>query len=450
VSLFNLFTAWNTTFAIKAAKLDALTWLDYDVGSASFVSSGDTYTIAGTYDPTFEPTVGCYATSLPDNYLPPGASGLPVQPATVGGGCFPAEVTVTVASFADSAPDDADFAEPSLGIVVGMAGDYVLPANLSPSNPCGQISYSYQGGGVFLENTQVQVVAWNTDRQCDGTEVGQGSFNFQAAYRNSDNLVASATASGIIAFPAGSGPEGSRLVGGDYFRGFDVYFTGSMSKADGGPLTQCSGVGFTPTTITVPLTRQPSFTYGRPDSPNDVVATGPWMPCGYKRSLWNWLLGDSQLGTETQSGGLPASEIVVLPENDDSEPATHIVRLTSEGSSPTDITVTVPGRCGTIATSSTAFSKITGTVNTWRQNPLEPMRCVTIPVITGRTCAWTAVASGNIAIEEGTATGTGTGSVKAIRDSEGRLSGTITITLDNPIPSDSWRYSYSPLIIQIG
>jgi hypothetical protein len=78
------------------------------------------------------------------------------------------------------------------------------------------------------------------------------------------------------------------------------------------------------------------------------------------------------------------------------------------------------------------------------------MRCVTIPVITGRTCAWTAVASGNIAIEEGTETGTGTGSVKAIRDAEGRLSGTITITLDNPIPSDSWRYSYSPLIIEIG
>jgi hypothetical protein len=443
VSLFSMFSAWNTTLQIKQAKLDALTWLDYDVDTAEFVLPGGTFVFGGTYDPTFERPGGCYATALTPMTAFPNTSGLPIRPATVGGGCFPAEVTVNIGSFADINPPFAEDYEPSLGTVKGSAGDYVAQAAMAPSAPCQEITYSYQSPAIGAQGANV--VSARIVRQCDGTQINEIVFQFIAGHTvGANSVLVSASGNNLSVPPTG------RLQGQTRFRSFDISFTPSLSKADGGPLSQCSGVGFTPTTITVPLTKQPSFTYGRPDRPNDVVATGPWMPCGYNRRLWDWRRGDSQFGTESQPAGLPASHTVILPENDDSEPVTHTVTLTSEGSDPTDITVTVPGRCGTIATSPTAFFTITGTVNTWRQTPLEPMRCVTIPVVTGRTCTWTAVASGNIAIEEGTATGTGTGSVKAIRDSEGRLSGTITITLDNPIPSDSWRYSYSPLIIQIG
>jgi hypothetical protein len=462
-SLFDLFTAWDTTLAIKQQKLDALTWIDYDVDTASFVSGGDTYTFSGTYDPMFERPGGCYATSVTPQNAGPNFSGLPARHATVGGGCFPAEITLTVPSFdlippillaGRYTPGCVPKWEPSVPMVESFSGDYVIPATFSEAN-CHQMAY------IFFEGETGRSIAADArlEAACDGS-ISTTSQEFRSTVSHSDpcqtdpqrgtltRISASLNAiSGVSVF----------VIAAPFTLDGSVNVQESLSEqtsvAYGGPLAQCSGVGFTPTTITVPLTRQPSFTYGRPDRPNDVVATGPWMPCGYNRRLWNWRRGDSQSGSIDDgkgAAGLTASHTVILPENDDSEPATHTVTLTSEGSDPTDITVTVPGRCGTIATSPTEFFAVSGTVNTWRQTPLEPMRCVTIPVITGRTCTWTAVASGNIAIEEGTETGTGTGSVKAIRDAEGRLSGTITITLDNPIPSDSWRYSYSPLVIQIG
>jgi len=462
VSLFDLFTAWNTTSAIKQAKLDALTWLDYDVEAASFTSASGTYTIEGTYDPTFERPGGCYATSVTPLNASETFFGLPARPATAGGGCFPAEVTISVPGFTIAVPElnPANYYpgctpswSPSLELVSSLAGDHVIPARFLQTS-CNQMWYVLsdvtqgfsRNGSVLLESA------------CDG------SISMSLAAISSEASHVNPCANGLLATQAGvragfdtreaSGRYNVTIVtglgSGDVFQSGNL--AGQPSVANGGPLPQCSGVGFTPTTFTVPLTKQPSFTYGRPDRPNDVVATGPWMPCGYNSRLWNWRRGQSQTANDQDAygAGLPASHTVFLPENDDSEPATHTVTLTSEGSSPTSITVTVPGRCGTIATSPTAFFKITGTVNTWRQNPLESMRCVTIPVIAGRTCSWSAVASGNIAIEEGTGTGTGTGRVKAIRDADGNLSGTITITLDNPIPSGSWRYSYSPLIIQIG
>jgi hypothetical protein len=477
VSLFNLFTAWNTTPEIKAAKLDALTWLDYDVDTASFVSGGNTFVFGGTYDPTFERPGGCYATSI---LLPgvPDASGLPAQAANVGGLCFPSEMTVTVPSFPINPPPHPSIDwEPSLSRLRDSQADFVAKArlgNFSYQPACDRMSYAYidaetiTGTLVTDFSRRFRSIQWFLTQACNGSihQRGEAVVEYQHSTPTSPSTGIRVLLSfqfvtgfffdnGIIRETPGSGSHflivgrvdqqvGNPFVAPYYQEIIDA----ELAAADGAALPQCSGVGFTPTTITVPLTRQPSFTYGRPDRVNDVVATGPWMPCGYNRRLWDWRRGDSQAGTGSQPAGLPASQTVTLPENDDSEPVTHTVTLTSDGSDPTDITVTVPGRCGTIATDTAAFSLVSG--NTRRQNPLEPMRCVTIPVITGRTCAWTAVASGNIAIEEGTETGTGTGSVKAIRDAEGRLSGTITITLDNPIPSDSWRYSYSPLIIEIG
>jgi hypothetical protein len=461
VSLFNLFTAWNTTFAIKQTKLDALTWLDYDIETASFVSAGDTYTIGGTYDPTFERPGGCYGAST---------TGPMARPATIAGGCFPATVTVTVSDINISLGDlsEAGFTNceanwnPSLQFVNDSEGDYILTPIALTSPTCYRLSYQYdfevQEGVDPFRLVRRRTLDYEMEYLCNGS-LSVSNVYF---YANSGHLMCpgqplfnpplvgvearmqnlSGSASGYFL--------GSAVAGGSRFQ-VDGPLSVVLSVANGASLSQCNGVGFSPTTITVPLTRQPSFFYGRPDRPNDVVATGPWLPCGYSGRLWNYFRGESQTsGSQNLGAGLPASEIVVLPENDDSEPVTHTVTLTSEGSTPTDITVTVPGRCGTIATSPTAFSKISNTVNSWRQIPLENMRCVTIPVVTGRTCNWTAVASGNIAIEEGTETGTGTGSVKAIRDAEGRLSGIITITLDAPIPSDSWRYTYSPLIIYIG
>jgi hypothetical protein len=460
-SLFDLFTAWNTTLAIKQQKLDALTWLDYDVDTASFVSSGDTYTIAGTYDPTFERPGGCYGAST---------TGPMARPATIAGGCFPATVTVTVSGISISLGELSEVGftsceaswNPSLQFVNDSDGDYVLTPIAVSSPTCYQLSYQYAfevyEGDEPFRLFRRRILDYQMEYLCNGS-LSVSNVYF---YANSGHLMCpdqplfnpplvgvearmqnlSGSASGYFLGAANS--AGSRFQ-------VDGPLSGVLSVANGDSLSQCNGVGFSPTTITIPLTKQPRFTYGRPDRPNDVVATGPWMPCGYNRRLWNWRLGDSQSGDANAlfGLGLPASHTVVLPENDDSEPATHTVTLTSDGSDPTDIAVTVPGRCGTIATSA-AFFKVSGTVNTWRQIPLENMRCVTIPVVAGRTCTWTAVASGSIAVEESTATGTGTGSVKAIRDAEGRLSGTITITLDNPIPADSWRYSYSPLIIQIG
>lgn len=434
VSLFNLFAAWSTTFAIKAAKLDALTWLDYDVDTASFVSDGDTYTIAGTYDPRFERPGSCYAT---------GATPY-TRSATVGGGCFPSEITITVPDFALNPPElppprpafgcATPSWSPSIGTLRGFAGaDIIIPG---ASGDCDVIRYVkltfISDGSQYGDWLEISADSTLT-RLCNGSQIQGVTLVSLIARHYTDESPGNFNRRGVLQisvfFSSALDYVNSRFEGGSlcYLPDINTFNTaaslGNITVTEGSPLTQCSGVGFTPAAITLPTTRQPSFTYGRPGTASDVVATGPWLQC------------------------VPSSSTVVLPENDDSEPATHTVMLTSDGSSPTGITVTVPGRCGTIATS--AFSKVAGTVNTWRQTPLENMRCVTIPVVTGRTCGWTAVASGNIAIEEGTATGTGTGSVKAIRDAEGRLSGTITITLDNPIPSDSWRYSYSPLIIQI-
>jgi hypothetical protein len=435
VSLFDLFTAWSTTLAIKQAKLDALTWLDYDVSAASFVSGGATYVFGGTYDPTFERPGNCYV-------------GTRARSATVGGVCFPSEVTVTVGSFSapTQIPVDREIFGPSLDGVEGMAGDYVLGVyfltNFPSLHDCGKNSYL---GGIDGGFTKSASLEWYVDRKCDGTETQLGSVVL--IHRHIQEGTVSPA---VVTVSWRSGSSGTLQANG-FSRRYAEPLSLGVGKTNGGLAPQCSGVSFTPTAITVPLTRQPSFTYGRADRPNDVVATGPWLPCGYGGRLWNWLKGDSQSGGENNGdGGLPSSLNVVLPENDDSEPVTHTVTLTSEGSTPTDIAVTVPGRCGTIVTSATEFIKQPGAANTWRQIAPVNARCVTIPVVVGRTCSWTAVASGDIAIEDGTATGTGSGQVNAIRNADGKLSGTITISLDNPIPAGSWRYSYSPLIIQIG
>lgn len=472
VSLFNLFTAWNTTSEIKQAKLDALTWLDYDADAASFVSDGDTFVFGGEYDPTFERPGACYLTTAfadSDSRL----SGLFAKPAAVGNGCHPAEVTFTVSGIELTPPTTvvngrgevvATLPEGAFQQVIDLfktvEGDYV--AGMAFSNLftlLGNSRYFQCHKTVYAAGTPPNSsnsfaslsLAWVITDTCAGRTstwqdytadehggtIGSGGFArifFSANPRDTDALQFSGPAGGHVGFT------------GIYAPGFSSYSPFNLrdfvTVTEGAPMPQCSGVSFSPTTVDLPLTAEPRVSYGRPDSPNTVKASGPWMPCGYNRSLWRIMdISDSQ------GRGL-ASFTASLPENDDSEPVTHTVTLTSDGSPPTDITITVPGRCGTITTDTTAFSLVSG--NTRRQTPLENMRCVTIPVVAGRTCDWTAVASGNIAIKEDTATGTGTGSVTAIRDAEGRLSGTITITLDNPIPANSWRYSYSPLIIQIG
>jgi len=384
--------------------IDALTWLEFTPGVIT--KANGTYEITGTYNAGAGRYGRCYTASVADRTFA----------SDVGGTCSPAEYTVTIS---DIAPvGEVDFTVAVFAAqIASIAGDYIL-------SPLGGGCWgSYYGGGRSDLTSLVNISLGNFHgNQIPGfaytggsflTDVGfsQGDLACNALLRQSVFVRASVeTAAGSGRRCAvGFGPSHSPAIQGEKEYGSTSGFAQALFQGgqfaqyackiavtDGSPMTQCNHVTFSPTEVTGEAGKPLFISVGN-TSPNttNVAVSGEYARCGHG-VLFSY------------PGGFDLTEKFIGAGNSSSD-LTKTVRRTlmSDGSPPQVLTITLPGKCQSVATT-------TGITESQPIIASADGECISINVIpNGQSCEWTATSDSEWAvIDEEAKSGAGVGIVK--------------------------------------
>ena len=377
-------------------SIDALTWLEFTPGVIT--KANGTYEIAGTYNAAAGRHGKCHTASVADKAFD----------SDVGGECHPAEYTVTIS---DIAPvGDVHFTVALFAAqIASIAGDYIL----SPvGGGCWQSHYEGTRSdliiSVLLGNFRGNTIPGFA---YTGNPFLMGDLACNAPLRQSVFVRAS------LENPAGSGrrcavnfgPSHSPAIQGEndysstrgtaqalFQGGQSAEYSCSISVNAGSPMTKCNNVTFSPTEVTGEAGKPVFISVGAP-SPDttNVAVSGEYAKCGHGVLLS--FPGGFNLTEKFIDAGSSASDL------------TKTVRRTlmSDGSPPQVLTITLPGKCQSVTTTTGIFD-------------FQPIYasagggCVVINVIpNGQSCGWTATSDSDWAvIDEETSSGTGLGMVK--------------------------------------
>lgn len=436
VEFFTPFTVYATPSGGNTHyQLDALTWLEFTPGVVT--KPEGSYEIKGTYDAGAYRYGACYTSSKPNNTFQP----------DVGGVCQPAEYTVTISDFL---PDgwQRDGGEWLNEQVASFEGDYVLTPEFGG---CWQSGYrgdfgndnksitiyfsTWHGTGSNAAHVFYGFFWWNygqnsNDWTCNaivrrGVSVRVSIKDQTAGYWSSrtggvahDPKIAANFEEGFDSFPLVIGKPDIFPPG--FYAGYKV----TVSAQAGSPMTQCKNMKFSPTEITRENEsyRDSWLTLG--PSGSDVTVSGDNLRCGYGILDFSGRVDTNNL---VRDYSLDTSLFNTYTKRD----TPFVVKRTmfSPGSPPQVVTITVPGKCETIAT--TTGSSV--------YNPIIAPKaggCVVISVVpTGPSCAWTATGGSEWAvIDEKTQSGIGVGLVKVrvspLSQGVRRSQVTLTLTAD--------------------
>jgi hypothetical protein len=391
-------------------SLDALTWLEFTPGVVT--KPEGTYEIKGTYDAGAHKYGLCYTSSVADKTFQPG----------VGGVCQPAEYTVTINGFTpltghNAAENDTlrEILDEGDVKLANYVGDYVL-------NPvAGGCRYSWYEGGQFdagyrlihIQMTNFHGTGWGAPSPVYG--FGSVDMDFNMDF-NCDAISRQAVT--ITPERYGLAFTGHSPAIGQYESGYDsipgalyvgpgigvaAYTRCSISTSAGSPMTQCKNMKFAPTEITREFNSYVDSWLTLGPNGSDVTVSGDNLKCGY-----GILDFSGRVDTDNLQRDYSLDKSIFTTYTPRDTPFVVKRTMFSPGSPPQVVTITVPGKCQSITTT---------TGNTYGQGPITAPRaggCVVITVVpTGPSCAWTATGGSEWAvIDDQTKSGVGVGLVK--------------------------------------
>lgn len=451
VYLYEFFTGYPMPFSLTNSSAptqwvppDALTWLEFVEEAQPLAKADGTYTIGGQYDPADGRYGACYG-SFRQSFF--GSSVFDrefVGSAWRGGVCPPSQYTLTI-SDVRIADESNTWSQPD----TYLEGDYVLDAT---KVSCDRASYGFYteiaGPLPSLDILSIDLnvgvdfspgVAWIEVSQVPvppDTCLGKIYVGLHWSYRKG-NVTGYAFAWNP-SFPTfGDGAMESFGTPIIWSRASGQLAPVQTATLDAQPsdttLSQCSGVTFSPTSVVLPAQPDsasiPSLGVAAEDKPPaDIAASGPASKCGYGFLLGQ--IGDGRYATALSLGQF--FSIVWPSAVDPSKTMSQKRWLVSDGSTPQEVTIELPGRCYSIGVMGGLAIPVQASVTSASRDG----QCISIAVVpAGQDCEWTATSNVDwIMLNEEAADGKGVQNVEArvaaMPEGVYQRTGVVTIALD--------------------